>query len=398
MSEAFMESPESEHDEGEVSSEWETEAEAIEGLSEDARSDASQRARQREIIRARQRQAQLGRRPPSPPPASRAARPPSAAAPASRQTIRAINALDLENKVAQDSLRRAIDDANRRANRATLVAFGELAADQLFDTFETPLANHPLVRAGARWAPFLIFPAYKGKKGFEAFVTHPAVYSFATVGAIYLAGRISNASQNVRHITIYDPSPIAPSSKGNLTGYATDGSGNVLADATANIQWSSSNSSILNVSTGGSYTAGTTAGPVLIKAQTGGTTHAIFVTVSSSGGPSGSGLTSSGTTSSGPTTSGPTSSGTTSSGTTTSGPTSSGTTSSGTTTSGPTSSGTTSSGTTSSGTTSSGTSRTAATRRSGSSGGASSGEASGTGADQTVAEEVVEIKESTRRR
>src|SRR5580693_1438129 len=75
--------------EGEVTGEAQ-----YEGYPEDARSDARRRARQRQILLARQRQAQARRPVRSPQP-----RRPVVTAPSQRQAMTAIRALDLDTKV-----------------------------------------------------------------------------------------------------------------------------------------------------------------------------------------------------------------------------------------------------------------------------------------------------------
>ena len=53
----------------------------------------------------------------------------------------AIRAVDLDNKVEQDSLRRAIERANRRAARATYSAVATGAVSQALDTYEANLKD-----------------------------------------------------------------------------------------------------------------------------------------------------------------------------------------------------------------------------------------------------------------
>ena len=113
---------------------------AGEDFGEESRSGRRQRERQRQIMLARQRQAQLRRlrRPPSP------TRRPVGVARPSRPTITAIRALDLETRVGLDSLRRAVEESNRRANRATWAAVASTAVNQGLESFATNLTNQYL--------------------------------------------------------------------------------------------------------------------------------------------------------------------------------------------------------------------------------------------------------------
>ena len=90
---------------------------AGEDLGEESRSDRRRRERQRQIMQARQRQLTQARQRRAPGHRSQPARRAGQAAP-SRNTMTAIRSLDLETKEGQDSLRRRIDDSDRRARRA----------------------------------------------------------------------------------------------------------------------------------------------------------------------------------------------------------------------------------------------------------------------------------------
>jgi len=141
---------------------------AGEDFGEESRAARRRRERQRQIMLARQRQAQLRRprRPPSP------VRRPAGAPGPSRPAMTAIRSLDLETKVGLDSLRRALEESNRRANRATWSAVTSTAVNQGLDTFSANLSNEYL-RAGVRFAPLLLLSPVKKKGGVEGFVTDP---------------------------------------------------------------------------------------------------------------------------------------------------------------------------------------------------------------------------------
>jgi hypothetical protein len=161
--------------------------------------------RQRQIMLARQRQAQMRRRRRSSSPARR----PVGAAGPSRQTITAVRSLDLETKVGLDSLRRAVEESNRRANRATWAAVAGTAVDQGLDSFRTNLTNQ-YVRAGARFAPLLFLSPAKKKGGAEGFVTDPRVIGGASILGIALLHNLTSTVHSV------DISPV-----GTVTGKGT---------------------------------------------------------------------------------------------------------------------------------------------------------------------------------
>ena len=156
-------------------------------------------ARQRQIMLARQRQAQMRRlrRPPSP-----ARRPVRAPGP-SRPAIRAVRSLDLETKVGLDSLRHAVEESNRRANRATWAAVAGTAVDQGLDSFRTNLTNQ-YVRAGARFAPLLLLSPQKTKGGAAGFATDPRLIGGASMLGIALLHNFTSTVHSVL-ISPHDP-------------------------------------------------------------------------------------------------------------------------------------------------------------------------------------------------
>jgi hypothetical protein len=255
---------------------------------EESRSERYRRERQRRIRLERQRQAQLRRqRRPAPRRAAPPQRLPRPAGPSPRQAITAVRSLDLETKVEQDSLRRALEESNRRATRATYAALASVAVDQGLDSFGTDLDNHPYVRAGARFAPLLLLSPEKKKSGFEGFVADPRLWGFVAISGIAVIGKFRSAGQGVHTINIFNPGPItlgAPEDAavtGTLTAVVLDKSGNVLPPAQYPITWASQSPdnalTVTNPSTG-AYTAGAP-GTALVTAQAGGITSAVFVVV-----------------------------------------------------------------------------------------------------------------------
>jgi hypothetical protein len=154
-------------------------------------------ARQRQIVLARRRQAQMrrSRRPPSP--ARRQVGAPGPSQPA----IRAVRSLDLETKVGLDSLRRAVEESDRRANRATLAAVAGTAVNQGLDSFSANLANtgqaEQYLTAGARYAPLLLLSPKKKKGGVEGFVTDPRFIGGVSILGIALLHHFTSRVHSV---------------------------------------------------------------------------------------------------------------------------------------------------------------------------------------------------------
>jgi len=219
-----------------------------EGFSEDARSDARRRReRQRQIMLARRRQAQPRRRP-SPPPRRPAAPGPRQAIAAIRSDVRDLN---LDTKLDLDAVRRALDEANRRGDKAMYSALLSILANQALATYEPNLNNHQVVSAAIRWAPSLLLSSSKKRPGIEGFVLSPPVLAGAVVAGILISGHFINAPQGVRNIIVTVPSPLAVNSK--FTGTPVDNNGAPVTGAT--VTWSSQNSSIIGVNSDGTISS-----------------------------------------------------------------------------------------------------------------------------------------------
>jgi hypothetical protein len=234
--------------EGEGGFEGET---SYEGYPEDARSDARRRRerRQRQIMQARQRQAQLRRRPSPPPP-----RRPAVPGPSPRQTIAAIRSdvrdLNLDTKLDLDAVRRALNEANRRGDRAMYSALLSIVGNQALATYDTSLGSHQAVGAAIRWAPSLLLSSSKGRPGIEGFLLSPPVIAGAVVAGIAVSGHFINAPKGVRDIIVTVPGSLA---KGTFTGTPVDGKGTIVTGVT--ISWSSQDPNTLAVDSGGGFTA-----------------------------------------------------------------------------------------------------------------------------------------------
>jgi hypothetical protein len=221
---------------------------SYEGYGEESRSARRRRERQRQIMLARQRQAELRRRQPP----ARVARPARPAGPPPRQTITAIRSLDLETKVSLDSLRRTLEESNRRAARATWAAVAGAAVDQGIDSFNTDLGGHEYVKAGARFAPLLFLSPEKTRSGVEGFVTDPRVIGGAAILGIALLGTWRTKSATTARVSIVSPpgTVTAPPAAGiaaplSFNAQALDRNGNPVSPQPT-FAWTSDTPSVLS--------------------------------------------------------------------------------------------------------------------------------------------------------
>jgi hypothetical protein len=291
MSQTWMEDLESE--------EYESNGEADYGdAGDDARSDA-RRARQQRIMLERrrtmlerqqregglQRKSGLPRGPVPPPGAARAT------GPSPSQTIRAIRHLDLETKVELDSLRRQLEESNRRASRGTWTAVAGIATAEIINQFEV-LGKHPNVSAAILAAPLLLLSPEKKGSGIERWITDPRVIGGAAVIGIVVANKLTSASTgppSVRSISIAAPTPLtskaAATTPVNAIATAVDRNGNPLPVPATGFTWNSSSKDLTFVSASGAQATFTLAENVSnievvqITAQAGGATGTLNVTV-----------------------------------------------------------------------------------------------------------------------
>ena len=162
---------------------------------EDSRSAAQRRARQQQIMLARQRRAQS---------LPQARRP---AAASRGPVVRAIRseprAADLETRALLERLRRRLDEASRAATRNAWAAEASTAASQILDSFDTGLAEHDWARAAIRGAPTLLLaPGKPRRPGLEGVLLDPRVAGSALLAAIWAVGRFTNVSKGVDSVSV----------------------------------------------------------------------------------------------------------------------------------------------------------------------------------------------------
>ena len=174
--------------------EWD---ESDEGGDEESWASRRRRARARRIALARRRQALIRARAQARGAALRRPAPVPAPPTSTRSTAAAIREVDLESKVAEDSLRRELGGMRRRMNRSEYAAVAGLAVNQFIESFNQP--ENEYARAALRFAPLLLLAPQRRGRGFESFVYDPRVMGGAAVlGITFLGQQRSRAAIVVR--------------------------------------------------------------------------------------------------------------------------------------------------------------------------------------------------------
>jgi len=276
--------------EGEALGEAGYEGEALgeagyEAYGEDARSDARRRERQRQIMLARQRQAMLARQR-----RAQARRPQPVRRPATTppsQTVRAVRSevqsLDLQTKVALDSLRARLDEANRLAYRNAWAAEASAAASQVLDSFPG-LEPHDWAKALIRGAPTLLIAPGKRRAGIEGILLDPRVAGGALLAGIWAIGHFRNEPKGVDHLQVKYEGPLSvpdgDDPTAQLTALAFDKPGNVLTNVTFTYTPQTAGLFTLSETSPGVVTlTGSKAGTTWLTVAAGGKTNGAFVTV-----------------------------------------------------------------------------------------------------------------------
>ncbi|TDC52902.1 hypothetical protein E1212_07090 [Jiangella ureilytica] len=256
-----LDSEAAEYDEGELYDsesdlEWD-EGESDEGESEESRASRRRRAQARQLAVARRQaqvraQAQARAR-------TTAVRPRPAAAPPApaARTAAAIRAVDLDSRVAHDSLRRELALQRRRMNRSEYAAVAGLAVSQFVESFDQP--QNVYARAALRFAPLLLLTPQRRGRGLEAFASDPRVIGGAAILGITVLGEQRNRAS----IDVAAPSQLTAKSSVQLNAQVISPRGDVLAGRT--VQWTTSDPNIATVDATGKVT-GVNAGAVFLIA------------------------------------------------------------------------------------------------------------------------------------
>jgi hypothetical protein len=287
MSEATIEAIESEWESSEAEMEGEGSEATFEGYDseaseasfeaypEDARSDARRRARQRQIMLARRRQAQL-RRPSAP---VRIVTRPSPAVRAVRSEVRG---MDMQTQVALDSLRRRLNEANRLAYRNAWAAEASVAASQVLDSFDSGLKDHDWARAIIRSAPTLVLAPGRRQPGLQGILLDPRVAGGALITAIWAFGHFRNEAQGVSSVQVKEAGSLTVGGTTDLRVLALDKAGNQVSDSSLTYTLTVDDSSILTFTqtSPGQFTlTGVSAGSTWVTATVGGKSFGRYISV-----------------------------------------------------------------------------------------------------------------------
>jgi hypothetical protein len=203
-----------------------------------------------------------------------------------RQVRSEVRSLDLETKVAIDSLRHRLHEANRLAYRNAWAAEASAAASQVLDSFENGLEPHDWARALIRGAPTLLLsPGKPAKPGLLGILSDPRVGGGAVLAAIFAIGHFRGATQGVASIDVSaNPTVTVPHGQPvDLFAVPVDKKGNTVPNVT--LTWTVQDSTVatLTSTTGdkATFTAGATANKqTQITVTGGGSTGRIQLTTS----------------------------------------------------------------------------------------------------------------------
>jgi hypothetical protein len=194
-----------------------------------------------------------------------------------------VRSLDLETKVALDSLRDRLNEAHRLAYRNAWAAEASVAASQVLDSFEDGLKPHDWARALIRGAPTLLLaPGKPIKPGVTGYLLDPRVAGGAAVAAIFAIGHFRGATRGVSSINVTpDSVTLSVDDQVNLFGVAVDHKNNAVAGI--DLTWTVTDTGIasLDTNTGPKVVCtGAGTGSTLITVTGGGATTRVLVTVS----------------------------------------------------------------------------------------------------------------------
>lgn len=199
---------------------------------DDEASRASQRrrrARARRVALARQRRIQAR---------ARAGGKRGAPVRAPRSAVAAIQAVDLQAKVADDSLRAEITALRKASTRATYAAVSGLAVNQFIESFKQP--ENPYAKAALRFAPALLLTSPRRRPGIEGWATDPRVLGGAALAGItFFSERRASAK-----IDIASVSALAQGKSARFSAQVLSPGGQLLAKS---ISWRTSDNELATV-------------------------------------------------------------------------------------------------------------------------------------------------------
>jgi len=197
---------------------------------DDAESAASRARRRRARALAARRRAA----------ARRAGRLPTTAPP--RAVVSAVQELDQQAQVQQDTLRDVIAAQNKRADRQNLVTVGTLAIPELFRVFGEP--GNAFVRTGILASPLLLLAPGQKRRGLEGVIRHPAFYGGAGLLALAFIGEQRKRNSSVQAVNVLGPAQLTVGKDDVFIADVLDASSK---QSTAKPSWQSDNPAVAEI-------------------------------------------------------------------------------------------------------------------------------------------------------
>lgn len=226
------------------------------------------RARRQLALARRRRRAALGRQ--------RGAAGPGSRALAQRAPQAAIQHLDLENKVQNDSIERAFAIRDRRSRRAEAATVASVVASQVQASFgaTNSILKSPYGRAALAAAPLALLSPAKRGRGLEGAIRDPRLIGAALVAGLAYFAQREQAEDEVDDIAVIAPSSVPQSALSlEVSANVLDGRKRRIAGRT-DVKWETVDKTIAEFknSDSGKLTL-KAAGETSIKVTSGGVTR-----------------------------------------------------------------------------------------------------------------------------
>ena len=181
--------------------------------------------------------------------------------PAARSTAAAIRTVDLESKVADDSIRRELAAQRSRSTRSEYATVASLAVNQFVESFNQP-AN-VFAKAALRASPLLLLSPQSRGRGVQSVIADPRVIGgVALLGLTFLGQQRDKAT-----IEVAGPSVLAVGDTVRFAAQVLSTAGAVIPGRV--VSWETSDVAVATVTPAGDVTA-TGRGAVFIIAKSDG--------------------------------------------------------------------------------------------------------------------------------
>jgi hypothetical protein len=164
--------------------------------------------------------------------------------------------VDLEAKVAEDSLRRDLAALRSRSIRSEYAAVAGAAVNQLMESFQP--TDNAYAKAALRFAPLLLLSPQRRGRGTLAFVTDPRVIGGAAVfGLTFFGERRGKAS-----VAVVAPPQLASGGSARFVAQVLSDKGEAVPGRT--VKWDTSDHTMATVDDQGNVTGGNPGGVFII--------------------------------------------------------------------------------------------------------------------------------------